>query len=83
MAESSQAPMTAAAVHPHQGMRMDDLLKGKDPFYVSQATRENTYQGIPKVKVGPARTSSCFGNVGRERAFPGISIDMSAQPMPW
>lgn len=83
MAASSTAPMTAAAVHPHQGLRMDDLLKSKDPFYVSQATRENAYVGVTKPKVGPARTSATFGNVGRERPFPGISLDMSAQPMPW
>ena len=83
MSQSSTAPMTAAAVNGHQSLRMDDLLKSKDPFYVSQATRENTYVGVGKPKVGPTRTSSVFGNVGRERPFPGISLDMSAQPMPW
>ena len=66
---------------PHQSLRMDDLLKSRDPFYRSQTTREFTHYHSPAY--GPHKATATFTNVGRETKFPGISLDMSNLPAPW
>ena len=83
MAHTGQAAATSSTGRPHESLRMDDLLKARDPFYVSQRVREQNYGQNKTLIRGPHQGTATFTNVGREKHFPGISLDMSPLPMPW
>ncbi|CAD7954966.1 unnamed protein product [Amoebophrya sp. A25] len=71
---------------PHEAIQIDQILKGRDPFYKAQNFRESDKfsRTLPLANChGSCRPSPAFTCEGRDRHFPGQAIDMSNKPPIW